>query len=187
GGDEPPPPSDSLLTVYCLNPLIPRIKGVGPIVASEVRLSVVNESGQPGPDEVMVSREMAGPGNNRKKWQLKVGSELTDDHVPVHKSPVRYSIEGANIKKATLRVVCLKTWEPGVIVYSRTATKMSLPRRVRRRAENVDFDVTLSLSGYGRHYFDLYVRPGVQVAEFAYGSGDDGVDETRKSPIARLG
>lgn len=188
GGDEPRPPSDAVLTVYCLNLLMPRVKGVGPVVASEVQLSVVNESGRPGPDEVTVSREVAGPGNNRT-WQLRVGPDvLTDDSVPVHRSPVRYSVEGPNLKKTTLRVVSLRTWEPGVVVYSRTATKMSLPKRVRRTAEDVAFELTLALSGQGRHYFDLYVRPGVELSEFAYGSGDDGsVDESRESRISRVG
>jgi DNA phosphorothioation-dependent restriction protein DptH len=186
-GDESAP-EDAGLHLVCLNSLVPKVKGIGPVVASDVELAVVNENGLLAPDQIDISREM--PGGNRRDWSIRAGEEhaLTDGDVPTHKTPIKYSAHGAGLKKTTAKIVSLKSWEPGIVVFSRTATKVSLPKRVRRKTENVAFELTLALSGQGRHYFDVYARPGVVLKEAAVGSGDDGlIDAGKMAPIRRVG
>lgn len=187
-GDEDEVPEAALVLV-CHNAVMPKAKGIGPVVSSGVELSVTNEDGVDAPAEVTVTREMAGAAN-RRQWQVKIGAEpgLSDPQIPLHKTPVRYTVEGDGIKKTTIRVVALATWEPGVVAFSRTATKTSLPKRVTKKSDGTAFEIALGLSGPGRHYVDLYVRPGVTLSTHALGSGDDGSpDETRSSAIGRVG
>ena len=181
-------PRDAVLTLECQPILIPKIGGTV-VVGDELQLRVLNMESRPAPDEVTVKRDMRGAGN-REEWRLKVGEEhaLVDGHIPKHSVPVRYSVEGIGIKKTTVKVVSLAAWEPGVVVYSRTAAKMSLPKAVRRKSENVSFDLTFTLSGQGRHYVDVYVRPGVTLGAMATASGDDGsLDSGRSVSIGRVG
>jgi DNA phosphorothioation-dependent restriction protein DptH len=199
GGDEAPP-ADAALLLICKDPLLPRVGATPVVVASLVTLSVYDNGNENAPDEIIVKRETArvlpehwnlkvtkGTGTPATGDNVTVEYELTDAHIPMHRSPVKYTVEGPGVKKATLRVVSMATWEPGIVVYSRTASKMTLPKKTRGKADNVSFETSLTLSGEGRHYFDVYARPGVQVNPRAEGSGADGsVDPERHSAIAMV-
>lgn len=192
--DDLPPPAEGALRLTCTNPIVPKVKGIGAVVAAEVELALLAGDGVPPGTQATITREASGAGN-RHAWTVDVDAgqglverQVVDSPVPSHKTPIRYVAQAPGLKKATVSVVSLSSWEPGVVVYSRTATKVSLPKRVRRQAENVAFDLTLALAGQGRHYFDVYVRPGVVLGDSARGSGEDGaIDESKVASIRRVG
>jgi hypothetical protein len=190
--------ADAALLLVCSNLLLPRVGSAPIVVTSNVTLSVHDNGNQDAPREVAIKRETAGV--PAKYWSLKVNKgvgarsidddyaaeyELNDLEVPVHRSPARYTMEGPGVKKTTVRVVSMATWEPGIVVYSRTASKMALPKRTRGKADSVSFETSLTLSGLGRHYIDVHVRPGVKVGPWADGSGADGsIEAERRCAIA---
>ena len=71
---------------------------------------------------------------------------------------------------------------PGLVVCSRTANKAKVPKL----ASGKPIETTLEMSGVGRHYLDIYTRPGVEiVSEEAQGiNGDDNIEPARIGRVA---
>lgn len=150
------------ITISCANPLAFQVKGFVPVVKDSARIQVQLPQGVGG-IQVRVSR-VGGGASGIREWILpQDGSmEITDDSIPVHKTPIKYVaeiIDGGNAKKATVKLISLAAWEPGLIVCSRTATKGKVPKL----ATGKPIDTILEMSGAGRHYLDVYARPGVEV------------------------
>ena len=178
------------ITLACVNPLAFQLKGFVPVVRDTARLQVQLPDGLEQA-RVRVTREAPGGIANRRTWDLPIeGSmEFFDDAFPLHKTPIRYvaevvACEGAkpeDIKKASTKLISLSAWEPGLIVCSRTAAKGKVPKL----ASNKPIDTTLEMSGAGRHYLDVYARPGVEILSAeATAHGDD--EELEPAKIGRV-
>lgn len=150
------------IEVLCANPLAFQMKGVVPVVLASARIQVRVPAGLSG--VIRVVRDAPGGAASRREWLLPVdgGMEFEDDSIPAHKAPIKYvaDVVGPNgAKKGSVKLVSLASWEPGLIVCSRTATKGKLPKM----AGGKYFETTLEMSGSGRHYLDIYARPGIQI------------------------
>lgn len=179
---------DGALAIECANSIIPQCKGINALVlvGAELRISLPED--EDGPVDVTVTREVSGA-KNRKDWtvQLPESGTLSDLGIPSHKVPARYSAHASGLRKASVKVVSLQTWDPGVFVFCRTATKITAPKKARTSKDNVAFESNLSLSGQGRHYIDVYVRPGVEVGSIAIGRDANGLaDATRQSAVTAV-
>jgi DNA phosphorothioation-dependent restriction protein DptH len=201
-GAEQAAPKGKALRLECHNSLLPSLGGMGPIiVTADAVLSVHNNGNVNGPSRVTIERKSAR--SPTQEWELEVTGDgtvvdpgeipgsayrLDDTDIPLHNAPVRYSVEAPGTKKTTLRVVSMQTWQPGLVVFSRTAAKLVLPRQARnRKSDKVALETSLTLSGEGRHYFDIHVRPGVTIGATATGSGDDGLlDVGNICPVSRV-
>ncbi|GMV25570.1 MAG: hypothetical protein AMXMBFR58_16010 [Phycisphaerae bacterium] len=173
------------LQIECANSIIPACKGINALVKDSVdlRVSLPDEHG--GPLDVTVTRDVGGA-KNRMEWTLRapVEESLVDPAVPLHRSPSRYTAVAAGLRKASVKVVSLQSWEPGVFVFCRTASKITAPKKAKSARENISLEATLTLSGQGRHYIDLYARPGVTVADKAVGKDASGMaDGTMESTV----
>lgn len=171
--------------IECINPLAFQVKGIVPVVLGAAQIRVQLPDGCEG--RVQVTREAPGGAANRRQWLLSTEGgvmEFTDDSIPEHKTPIRYVAElldSGAAKKESMKLVSLRSWEPGVIVCSRTAIKGKLPRLVAGKY----IEATLEMSGTGRHYLDLYVRPGFEIAsETASVFGED--EELLPTPVRRV-
>ena len=174
------------IKIECVNSIIPGARGINPVVLSGVELEITLPEARETPIDVDVIRK--GPAANHRDWQLAVSgtSRVVDDVPPVHGSQLRYSAEAVGFKKGSVRVISLSTWKPGFIVYSRTASKIAVPKSSREKKVKVTYETSLTLNGQGRHYLDVYVGLGVSVGDTAFGSDEDGgVTEERTSPIAK--
>lgn len=161
------------VVISCANPLAFQLKGLVPVVREAAHIQVQLPDGMEG-TQVRVTRD--GPGAaNRREWILPdAGSmEFTDDAIPLHKTPIKYVAEAigyASAKKESVKLIALSSWEPGLIVCSRTATKGKVPKL----ATGKPIETTLEMSGAGRHYLDIYARPGVEILSTeATGHSDD--------------
>lgn len=189
GGDDPPPPGEAI-TISCANPMISHLKGFVPVVEDVATLRVeLPESA--GSKTLRVSRDAPGGAASRRTWDIPIEGrriiEVDDDGIPPHKSPIKYIVELVGEEgKSSLRLVALNGWLPGVIVSSRTAAKGSLPKA--SRTSGVDFETSLSMIGQGRHYVDIFLRPGVDIVDpEAVGSDENGqVDEGVTARISRV-
>jgi hypothetical protein len=158
------------LHIRCANSLIPVSKGINALVSGGVDIEVGLPEEMEPPVQARLSRE-AGGRSNARGWDLTLSPDanVSDEALPVHRSPARYSAESPGLRKATLRVVSLQSWEPGIFVYCRTATKISAPRKAKKNREGITYESSLVLEGEGRHFLDLYVGPQVSVGSVATG------------------
>lgn len=167
--------SNAEIEVSCTNPLTIPMKGFAPVVKDvaciQIKVQLPEGSGHA---QIRVTREAPGGVANRREWIFSGQGEmeLEDDSIPWHKTPVKYVVEaiGIDTKKVTIKLVSLATWEPGLIVCSRTATKGKMPKFTAGKP----IETTLEVSGAGLHYLDIYSGPGVEiVSEEAQGSSED--------------
>jgi hypothetical protein len=159
-------PEESL-RIKCTNSILPIRSGIPALVLNAVELRVEQPSGSQVPLEVNVTRE-TGPVAKRQSWSLMVPDnvELVDRSPPNHRTPIRYTTNAAEgSRKSAVRVISLETWEPGVYAFCQTAKKITAPKKVKSNRERVVLESSLSLTGIGRHYIDLYVHPGTTVGE----------------------
>jgi hypothetical protein len=178
-------PKDEL-EIACTNQLFPSAKGFVHVVRDTARLRVLLSEGCEV-QQVLVTRE-AGGKSGRREWTLACDTELEfeDDSITSHKAPVKYTAEavGGGAKKATLKLMSIASWEAGLIVWSRAATKGKVPKANKQGA----IETTLEMSGAGRHYLDVYVRPGVDIVSTeALGSNEDGdVDASSPTKVGQI-
>lgn len=176
------------LTVRCLETLMAPERGLGAVVRGGVKLEVTVPSQTATPVEVVV-RRLTGPVAARPEWTLQVTGAATiiDAAPPRHASPHRYSVEAAGYKKAVIKVVSLSSWEPGLLLISKTAKKTVLPRAVRGQAAGAVLETSMTLAGQGRHYIEALLGPGVTLGESATRVDQtEGADEEPEAPIRRL-
>ncbi len=176
------------IQIECVNSIIPVSRGIHAVVVSDIQLEVKLPEASTIATDVSIVREGAGAAN-KLTWTLTVPSNnlLYDNTVPPHKSPFRYSAEAIDHKKGSIRVISLNTWKPGVVIFSRTASKITFPKISRDRRANVSFETSLILNGQGRHYLDVFVGSGVEVSSTARGGEEsDGVVEDKISTISKV-
>jgi hypothetical protein len=157
------------LALSCVNPLAVQVKGFVPVVRNVARIQVQLPDGIDGA-RVRVRRVSSG--SSGAEWILPLDGEMEfiDEKIPVHRAPIKYVAEvigEETAKKASLKLISLAAWEPGLIVCSRTATKGKVPKVGKT------IDTILEMSGAGRHYLDVFARPGVEIlADEATGNCD---------------
>ena len=173
------------VVISCTNPLAFQLKGFVPVVREAACIQVQLPEGMED-TQVRVTRDGPGGAANRREWILPDGGsmEFMDDVIPLHKTPIKYMAEAighAEAKKASVKLISLSSWEPGLIVCSRTATKGKVPKL----AAGKPIETTLEMSGAGRHYLDIYARPGVEIlSKEAVGHSDD--EELESAKIGRV-
>lgn len=181
------------LEVECTNSIISQTQGFIPVVRAAANLRISLPEGYQGPVDLLVTRDVGGASGHRE-WSISVSRsfEIIDDDFPEHKSPIRYSVVPKNgeataeLRKSTLRLISLNTWEPGVLVCARSASKGTVPKAPKGSREQASFETSLELNGRGRHYLDVYVREGVSIAEAANSSDEHGLVSESQSPIAKV-
>ena len=164
------------------------------LVADSVELSIGFPDGAQVGQEILVTRSYGSSRANRREWKIifsgKDSEKLFDENFPKHKKPIKYAFEviGSNIsKKKSLQIISLKTWVPGVVIHSRSAIKSGFPTELKSNKEGVTLDVTLELNGYGRHYIDVFARPGVEIYQELSKSDSEGqIDDTFVDEIAKV-
>jgi DNA phosphorothioation-dependent restriction protein DptH len=162
------------ITIECVNPIISHLKGMVPVVKGPVHLRVQVSEHFAG-KYIQIVRDAPGSKAAAKIWAVEAEPTISveDDAIPKHKGPLKYSAFAAASpeKKATVRVISLEGWLPGVIVSATTATRGAAPKRSKPNR----WEASLALSGQGRHYLDVFLSPGAQLSSMiATGSDEDG-------------
>ena len=174
------------LGIECTNSIIPIRKGMPALVLGPVELKVTLPPGSSDGTDVTVSCE-SGPAAGRQSWTLAAAQEeITDTTPPPHRAPVRYAATSANLKKATAKVISLEKWEPAVFAFCQTAQKVTPPKKAKASRGGPTLEASLSVVGLGRHYVDLYVRPGTVVGGVSITSGADGVEESEAARVTEV-
>ena len=168
------------LSISCTNPILPPAAGMPSIVRGEAELAVAVEGAE---DERPVEVFLTGGPLGKAGTKIQVGA--TTKYVaplPANelRSPMAFKIEAVGRKPATTKVVSLARWLPGLIVTSRLASKLSLPKKPRKGSTKANWETGFSLPGPGRYELLLYFSPGVEVLQ-ATGIPDDATEQAQDS------
>ena len=168
------------LHIECTNPIFPVGRGMPAIVRGDVALSI-SAGGAGGANLGGITLERS-TGNTRTKriMELAANADGTfghhDDEVPVHKAPVAYKVAAQDFKSASIKVISLEHWLPGILICCRVASKLSPPKRpARKAAAGPELETTLLLPGAGRYEMALFVSPDVSI-ERVTGIADDATE-----------
>lgn len=154
------------LAISCTNSVLPVTPGMPAIVRAGVELSISAGALADQAIEVLLTGGSLG----------KTGTSI---HVapaaktPYHdvlpssgqRSPTTYKVVASGRRAATTRVVSLASWLPGIIVTSRMASKLSLPKKPRKGVGRADWESALSVPGSGRFELLILGAEGVTVTQ----------------------
>ncbi|GGY73138.1 ATP-binding protein [Pseudoduganella plicata] len=181
-GDED---AEGELSIVCKNGIIPASRGIPAIVHGEVELSIaISDLARTG----QVQATLLGGSYGKLGKSVTIdgamqAQEADDPPKGIHKSPITYKVQSGSRRPATVKVISLAAWTPGIVVTSRMATKLSPPRKPRKASAGSDWESTLSLPGSGRYELLLLASEGIEIVEAAC-IGDDAtevLDEARTS------
>ena len=114
---------------------------------------------------------------------------FSDSDVPSHSIPLTYTFEPFDpaCKAVSIRVVVLCAFEPGYVANSRSAEKVTLPKKVQSSSHGPIFECDLELDGQGVHQVDIHACSGFLIEGMVYGYGvttdDDDESEITVTPV----
>lgn len=168
------------MALACRNSLVSVAAGAIAIVKDRVELDV-RTIGSAGPLDVQVERRVGSGAKGLHVETIRVDQarEWPDEAPPPHKAPIRYRASSAGHDDASIKVISLASWQAGIVLSSRFATKVTPPKEAPKgNREKVQLEASLELSGAGRLYLDIFAGPGVVVEAKAIGkdlgTGDQG-------------
>lgn len=152
------------LSITCTNPIIPAARGM-PAIVKDVAMLCISavDAG-----EMSISGRLVGGGFGKEGIDLDVDGSTTREDLPTAtrlKSPVTYKVACNQHKPATIKVISLATWGPGIIVTSRMATKLAPPKKPRKASAGINWESAFSLPGSGRYEVLLFTTPGTTIVE----------------------
>lgn len=174
----------------CHDTILPPAKGIPHIVHGPVKLGVraCSDTG----DGVAVTLERS-PGKNKDGFPVALevaGTALFEDpKPPLHKTPLNYKVHADGFRSASIKVISLDNWDPGIFIACRLARKSTSPRAPSRRSKDVQWEASVLLPGPGRFEFLIMLRPGAKVADEASGvstSGEAAAGDVTKLPIREV-
>lgn len=185
--DSGPGRADVALEV--LNPLNPvAISGLVVVLAeAELRLSSTSTPG--GSQAITLERRVGSGTKGLSSWDLTIDQDPVVQvlEVPAHKAPVRFIALSQGQPASSVKVISMATWDAGIHVQCRTASKLTpAKRQPRPTATKPSVECSLVLEGPGRHLVDVYVSPGVRLRDLAtqHGQDDDsGLAEVVELPV----
>ncbi|WP_425998239.1 hypothetical protein [Caulobacter sp. DWR1-3-2b1] len=182
--DEPEIVGD--IRVECANPLLPPSRGVPLIVQDvvEIAVSVSQENGDPV--VVSLARSPGRSGADFPRVEPVEGRlELSDEAPPQHRSPIQYKASAEGFRTASLKVISLATWGPGIFIVCRTARKVTPPKAPSRVTKGANWETAITLPGPGRYELLAFVSPGSTIDSPATGiaSGDGHGEEQQQLQV----
>ncbi len=180
------------LHIECTNAIFPVGRGMPAIVRDGVVLSITaGGAGRPVPGAIGLERN-AGNARTKQVTVLAASQDGSfshhDEGVPGHKAPIAYKAAAEDFKSASIKVISLDHWAPGILVCCRMASKLSPPKKLARRlASGPELETTLVVPGSGRYELVVFISTDVSI-ESVTGVGDDAteVDEAREELKAVL-
>lgn len=153
------------------------------IVRSEVELLLSAGQAEEGDNAEAL---LTGGSHGKAGTLIRVDAATTHrDTLPSsgQRSPTSYKVAAAGRKSASVRVISLASWIPGIVVTSRIATKLSLPKKPRKGSARIDWEAALAVPGPGRHEVLVFTAPDVTVLH-ATGLSDDVTEQAMEAPQA---
>lgn len=168
------------LLIECTNPIFPVGRGMPAIVRDEIFLSVsVGAEETVAPVDVLLERNSGGA-RGKYSCLLRVNGgpahAHVDNQIPVHKTPLVYKATSSGRKAASVKIISLARWAPGILVSCRIASKLMPPKKPsRKNVAGPSWETTLALPGSGRYELVVFVSPDVAITD-VLGIADDATE-----------
>ncbi|QXI26418.1 ATP-binding protein [Pseudomonas vanderleydeniana] len=170
------------VAIQCTNGIIPINKGMPALVRGQVELAVSTSEGYQ-PQEVQLTGGSQGKAFISLPVALNGPTRYSDSSPPAHKTPMSYKVIAGGSKPASIRVISLETWQPGIVVSCRLATKSTPPKKPRKKSAKLHWETALSLPGSGRYELRIHLSPGVSLGTVEGLSDDTTEIEAGKQDI----
>lgn len=150
------------LAIRCANSLTPTRKGLPALVRNKVELVISTNEGRK-PEQVLLT------GGSQGKTPTVLPDSPDDANIyvdalpPPHQAPITYKVSAESCKPASVRVISLASWKPGIFITCRLATKLAPPRKPRKNSTSMDWETSLSLPGSGRYELRLHLTEGTSI------------------------
>lgn len=156
------------LHVECMNAIFPVGRGMPAIVRNEAVLSVSAGTSANVTLAGVVLERNSGSVRTKQVVELIAKPDGTfghsDEDPPAHKAPIVYKATAQDFKAASVKVISLEHWSPGVLVCCRVASKLTPPKKpARKTASGPELETTMLLPGSGRYELVVFVSPGITV------------------------
>lgn len=172
--------NSSGLEAVCKNTLAPLLKGFPSVVESTAKFEV---SADNSAGLLIVSIERAVDGCRFQQYdsvQISSGKNvLWEDKAPEpHAKQLRYRFAATGYKPIIRKCIALDQYRPGVVVYSRNASKV-MPFSLNKKARDAHgnkferYECDISVKGIGTHQLDLYMRSGFSIGSEMVGHDVD--------------
>lgn len=173
------------ISIRCTNSVVPATKGLPAVVRDKVELEITS-NGDGRPYELLLTGGSYGKAPAPLQAAPSGTTHDTDLLPPAHKAPMTYKVTSEGCKPASIRVISLVNWKPGILVTCRLATKLSPPKKPRKNTAAIDWETSLSLPGSGRYELRLHLSPEVTIGTLE-GMPDDAteLEEQQQSLEAR--
>lgn len=181
--DEPDDPVGEI-SIRCSNSIVPATKGLPAVVHDKVELEILRADSQ------LQGFLLAGGSCGKAPTHLQANPSGTTQYLdllpPAHKAPLTYKVTSEGCKPASMRVISLNSWKPGILVTCRLATKLSPPKKPRKNTAAIDWETSLSLPGSGRYELRLHLSPETIIRKLE-GLSDDATElEQQQLPLVAL-
>jgi len=180
------------VAIEVLNPLSPIAVGGLVVVGdgAELRLSAGSATGEA--QLIKLERRVGSGAKGLTSWEFEINAEPVVRllEMPLHRVPVRFITLSHGQAVASVKVISMATWDAGIHVQCRTASKLTpAKRQTTPSRKKPSVECSLVLEGPGRHLVDVYVSPGVHLEGHAtqHGQADDsGLAEVVTLPVRRV-
>ena len=162
------------ISIRCTNSIVPVTKGLPAVVRDKVELEITS-NGDGKPRELLLTGGANGKAPASLSASLSGVTYHTDLLPPAHKTPMSYKVASADCKPASVRVISLMNWKPGILVTCKLATKLSPPKKPRKNTTTIDWETSLSLPGSGRYELRLHLLSGATIGSLE-GMPDDATE-----------
>lgn len=168
------------LHIECTNPIFPIGRGLPAIVRNEVELSISVGTSSNTPLSGVILERNSGTLRHKLVVELNANADgvlsHSDEDIPAHKVPITYKVTAQDFKAASIKVISLEQWSPGILVCCRLASKVSPPKRPARKSANTpEFETTILLPGSGRYELVVFVSPDIAIDRVT-GISDDATE-----------
>ena len=170
--DEPSEVGD--LAIECVNGISVPIKGCPTVVRDEAQLVISAKSNEAGGDVIVSFSGISG--KDTQEIIVNGSTARTVSSPPSRKTAVSYKISAPGYKNASIKVLSLATWLPGLFATCRVAKKLSLPKAPRKGRANkagASWESEVRVPGSGRYEIEVFVSPDSQISTPAKGIQDE--------------
>jgi hypothetical protein len=177
------PSSVGDITMTCTNSLAALGKAMPAIVSNHVDIQFEATGGTSNGARIEVNRTPAAGNGLVGDLAADSGETLSDFSPPSHKLPLTYKAAALGFKPGTMKVISLATWQPGIIVACRLASKFSPPRKPAKASSKggADWESSLSLPGPGRYELLVFISSGVTLDSLTQLSNDQADGNTERT------
>ena len=165
-------PAPAALQASCIGPLIEPGLGL-PYVVQTAPTVQVRFPDDESPRRVLIYR---GKTARNREFVAELDPDITGEPwtdpgpIPTANGPIRYWLSADGLEEASLRVIVLDSFEPGLLLHTKTAEALQAFRRIKKKkgttsgTQGTEWECEIHLNGVGTHQLEIYASSNFPLA-----------------------